>query len=323
MLEKRSRPFISSSELNEKELEWWNRNGEFMADAWDYDQMLSSIIRHDYLTKAKRFLSIDKSVHVLEPGCGSGGIGRLIAGPNFHITGIDWSKSVTSIAIQKAYEMNLSEFCNYITADFTQCKHLLEKADGVLIHAFLHHLDDQELDRFLKTLMINLNPNARIWVYEPTFFLESVNTHVSVSPRTQIYLELAQLTIETLNAFYRKKNIFDYLSFERLTNLFQDANKNGWYLSPKEVPFDLYELTNKLEQYFSIQDTYWATVNMYGWAYDTHLIQDVKLRQDVVNTYIKFLVTVDKLLALDEGYLRQNLVKPNHAFHVWECINVH
>ena len=85
---------VSTKELDELEKEWWNSNAETIEKIWAQNLDLQKQIRLFYLSRMKKFFltgTNKKPFKVLEIGCGTGWVGRLIAGPGLHIIGTDFS----------------------------------------------------------------------------------------------------------------------------------------------------------------------------------------------------------------------------------------
>jgi len=317
-IEKHGRGLTPDPDRNARELAWWETNGALMASVWDYDDLLSRAVRQDYLNRAKAFLLGGRPGTVLEPGCGSGGIGRLIAGPDCRVTGLDWSRTMLDLARKQAGERGLDAHTQYLDAAGADLDALLQQADGVLIHAFLHHLDAPELAAYLERLRRGLRPGARVWIYEPTFYSQPPAAPVA-SPRAELQLALAQGLLGALKQHFAQRGLLNTATYDALVELFRQANENGCYLSPKEVPFDIDEFGAQLAGSFTVSGDYWSTINMYAWVLEPHIITDAELRRAAIKTVMPALIQADAALAQDPDYLRATLVRPNHAFHVWEC----
>lgn len=317
---KRTRGTTPDPELNALELAWWQANGALMASVWDYDELLARAVRQPYLDRAKAFLLQGGPGLVLEPGCGSGGIGRFMAGPDCRVVGLDFSEAMLSLARSQAAEHGLAAHTEYLRADQADLDALLARADGVLIHAFLHHLDQPELAAYLDRLRAGLRPGARIWLYEPAFFSEPPETPLQPRPETAAQLALARGLLDALKAHFGQRGLLDMATYDALVALFVQSGERGWYLSPKEVPFDVAEFGQMLSDRFQTRPGGWATVNMYAWVLEPHLITDPQLRREAIDTVMPVLCRADAAAARDLDHLRATLVRPNHAFHVWECV---
>jgi len=317
---RRTRKDVRDPALDRAELAWWNEHAELMASVWDYDDFLSREIRLGYLQQAREFLSGGAPAMVLEPGCGSGGIGRVIAGAKLGIVGFDWSTTMTDLARAGALAAGMQDHCTYMTGTLDACTRELEAVDGVLIHAFLHHLDGVELRESLGLLRERLRPGARVWIYEPCFHAAPTVGDHAPAEATRRHLELAEHVLKAAVGHLRERGLVDTTTYDALAELFRTAGENGWYLSPKEVPFDLDDFTGLLGEYFHVSDHYWSTIRMYGWILELHLVTDPELRRTVIRSLAPLLLEADRRLAADQGFVRSTLVAPDHGFHVWECI---
>ena len=74
------------------------------------------IIRLPYLKKMKKFFMSDikkTPLIILEVGCGTGWVCRMIADEDLHIIGTDFSTGQLSIAKEQAKLFNKIKFCTY------------------------------------------------------------------------------------------------------------------------------------------------------------------------------------------------------------------
>jgi ubiquinone/menaquinone biosynthesis C-methylase UbiE len=77
---------------------------------------------------------------LLDVGSGTGQLGVLYAMQGAHVTGVELSTHGTEIANKTATVNGLSDQCDFITAQFTDCDFPAESFDVVTMHATLHHL---------------------------------------------------------------------------------------------------------------------------------------------------------------------------------------
>ena len=78
------------------------------------------------------------------------GSGSPFAGEQLRITGTDFSASQIALARENAARKRLDAFTHYQVATSGVWPSLDRAGTGVLIHAFLHHLDGAELDAFFE-----------------------------------------------------------------------------------------------------------------------------------------------------------------------------
>ena len=159
---------ISNPELDNKEMEWWDNNAATIEKIWALNFELQKVIRLPYLKKMKDFFTSNAKhlpIKILEVGCGSGWVCRLVADENFNIIGTDFSTGQLTIAKIQAKLYGKEDYCTYELADASSFQ---KNIDGVVIHALLHHLSSQELTVFFEQLSM-ISPGTKVFMYEPVF----------------------------------------------------------------------------------------------------------------------------------------------------------
>ncbi len=306
------RPRQASAEVNTLEHEWWNVNAPLIAKVWEMHDEVSRAARGRYLARARRFFASRPDAHVIELGCGSGWVGQSICGPQLRITGTDFSESQIELARDRAKLKNLEPFTNYVVGSSDTWPTLASPATGVLIHAFLHHLDDAELDGFFAMLHRNLPRGTQVWVYEPAFY---ATLAPAVSPPAA--LNLGRRLAAAVSSAYDRFDLIDHATLDELSSLFARAAENGWYLSPKEVPLEIEGFDAKIASHVAVAETYWANVELFGWVSTTNLLKSDRLRQMATQTVVRLLAELDRRVASDDAFLRSHFVAPLHGFRIW------
>jgi 2-polyprenyl-3-methyl-5-hydroxy-6-metoxy-1,4-benzoquinol methylase len=315
------RPYHSSPEVDAAEQDWWNRHAALIARVWEMNDEVSRAVRGRYLAAARDFFlrGEGSAVTIVELGCGSGWVGQSIAGPKLRIIGTDFSSAQIELARANAARRGVSDFVRYEVASAGSWPSDAARPHGVLIHAFLHHLSGAELDAFFATVRRHIRNGTKIFVYEPAFYA-SGRTEARPHAATSALLGIANWVIARLSAYYERNRLIDEETRAGFLGLMHAADRQAWYLSPKEVPFDVGELTARLREFASIDRSYWATVQAVGWTFETNLVTDERIRKRVCRFALPLLLLIDRMLANDEAFLRQLLTPPNHAFRVWEAI---
>jgi len=240
--------------LDKLEQDWWNENAELVERIWAQTPAIQKSIRLPYLKKMRSFFlrgAAGKKIKILEVGCGSGWVCRHIAGPDVHITGTDFSEKQLEIARENATKENKSSYCSYELAD---ASYFPDGFDGVVIHAVLHHLSEKELRHFFSVLK-KIRKGTKVFFYEPFF----------INPTTRPP-SLAEKVLSNLSSrikYYAMKTIAksgekDHALVQKLDNIAKLAEENGWYISPKEVPFREGELESYLSADFTLKDRYFV-----------------------------------------------------------------
>ena len=315
------RPYLSTAESDAAEQQWWDKNASLIAQVWQMHDEISNAARRWYLAQARKFFlgSQTRPVTVLELGCGSGWVGQAIAGPDVHIIGTDFSRNQIELARKNATARGLSDFTRYEIAAAEVWPTLDSEPDGVLIHAFLHHLSGKEMDGFLDMLRRHINPGTRLFVYEPAFY---VSPTPPTTPRflTPRYLRLGNWLVARLGEYYRKNRILDEATIATFSQLMRTATEAGQYLSPKEVPLDVDRFEGLLAKFADVRQNYWATIRAIGWCFETNLVTNDAVRRNMAKFALPFLMWLDRRVAADPEFLKTLLLPPDHAFHVWEAV---
>lgn len=243
---------ISSINLDKLEMDWWNKNAALIERIWALNYDMQKLIRLPYLTKMKSFFlkgRNDKHVNILEIGCGSGWVCRLVADESFKVLGTDFSEQQLEIAKKQAVLNNKSKYCSYELADASTFE---KDFDGIVIHALLHHLSKVELNVFFSQLS-KIKAGTKVYMYEPVFIKPQIGKP-SLTDRilNKIITKLKSFSINKA----KKNGGLDILLQSGVENLYKEARANGWYLSPKEVPFYEDELSNYLQPLFDIEKKY-------------------------------------------------------------------
>lgn len=243
---------ISTSNLDKLELNWWNQNALLIEKIWALNYDMQKLIRLPYLSKMKKFFlkgRKDKHVNILEIGCGSGWVCRLVADESFKVLGTDFSEEQLEIAKKQAVLNNKSKYCSYELADASTFE---KDFDGIVIHALLHHLSTIELNVFFSKLC-KIKTGSKVYMYEPVFMKPLIG---GPSFKDKILNKIiTKLKLFSINKA-KKIGELDTTLQSSVENLYKEARANGWYLSPKEVPFYEDELFDYLQPLFYIEKKY-------------------------------------------------------------------
>ncbi len=318
---KTTRAYTEDTAMNEVEHKWWNENADIVSSVWEMHPEISWVVREKYLIRAKDFFLKNKEkVAILELGCGSGWVGQFIAGPNLKIIGSDFSENQIKLAVNNARVKGLNEYCDYLVSNSVNWYKDARNVDGILIHAFMHHLDGKEIENLLTNLKSNLKKGTKVWLYEPAFYLSPASNTAKTSLLSKLCLKISACMLSSLKNIAKNMNLIDIETAERFSGLINQAAKEQWYLSPKEIPFDVDEFSFQLSKYFEITDKYWATIYLVGFASEINLIKYELLRKILAKTILPFFRFTDCRLTKEKAFLEQSLRAPVYAFHVWECI---
>ncbi len=319
----RKRTQIPDPSLDRLEELWWNENAEIVEAVWAQPLSIREGVRSHYLMKAKKFFldsDGDRPIGVLEVGCGSGWVGRMIAEPEtIKIIGIDLSQRQIEIARENALKAGLDSACEYHCqnlADFVVSKKF--DVACVLIHAIVHHLSWQEIHTVLREIA-SLGKGTRVFVYEPIYLEQNNNGSVWNKPISKKLVKVIANIPSMLGraALIGKKQYYDQDLAGKVQYLCEQARKNAWVLSPKEVVFQESEFLQLLGQYFDISDRYLCnhtsfTVGQLAAMYKSPQIHN-RFRQTILPLAIK-----GEQFLFKTGLLAEAL--DTYVFMGYECV---
>jgi 2-polyprenyl-3-methyl-5-hydroxy-6-metoxy-1,4-benzoquinol methylase len=314
------RPYRADPDIARLEQEWWEANAPLVAKVWELNDGVSRVARRRYLRRARRFFATGGGeAHVIELGCGSGWVGQSICGPHVRITGTDFSANQIALARDNAARKQLSGFTHYQMATSGDWPSLDRPPTGVLIHAFLHHLDGAELEEFFGMLHRNLAPGTQVWIYEPAFYARPPAADASAArPSDPAAYRIATAIVSRMSKLYRRFGLIDTDTRDGFSALYARANELGWHLSPKEVPLEMETFNRDIARHVAVSQSYWATAFLIGWIFETNLIKSPGLRALASKSVVRALALLDSQVVRDEEFLRTTFVAPNHGFRVWE-----
>jgi 2-polyprenyl-3-methyl-5-hydroxy-6-metoxy-1,4-benzoquinol methylase len=247
-----SRVVESNLELDELEREWWNAKAQTIEKIWAQNQHFQKVIRLPYLSKMREFFlsgARKLPVIILEIGCGSGWVCRSVTDEKIHVIGTDFSEGQLKIARNMAKLEGKEKYCTYELADASTFN---KDVDGVVIHALLHHLSTNELKFFFEQFS-QLQSGTKIFMYEPIFFAKQNGKKAFVDKvLNKIIYEVKTFAINKAE----KKGKKDVQLNLNMKEIFEEAEKKGWYISPKEIPFYENELENYMSPMCTLQKKY-------------------------------------------------------------------
>ena len=289
---RRPRRLRSTPEWDRREVEWWDANAALIERIWGLSEPLCRGARQRYIEDiGSRFLQLKaaRPLRILEIACGSGWPGRILASSALKVTGMDFSEGQIQIARAKAVEMGQTN-CDYVQMDINQMNESFQSGqfDGAFIHCGIHHLSTAELIEFAE--LLGHSPKGF-----PTILVEPV------------YLDrahfLGRLSGKVVTTIYRLLQYFVLSSFERdeiviqaLQELLQLATNNGWFFSPKEVPFDVGEVRRLFSPHFEIKEI--TPVTYFGLSTAQYLtaLKDQDQASRVAARVLPPLNSIDRLL---------------------------
>ncbi|MDQ6839883.1 MAG: class I SAM-dependent methyltransferase [Actinomycetota bacterium] len=240
----------STIELDRAEQQWWSDHGDLEEDyCWVQPPWEQRFLRHRYLRAITEVVNRDSTV--LEMGCGTGWLSLLLARLGVEsVVGIDFSEEQISRARASARAAGLQRRAQFVIAGDDDHRIAHQVYDVVVMHAFLHHLSSQEIERSLAEAASRLDPGGRLVVVEPLN-----DPHgPTVEPRA---LHLSR-TLEGLprrlhERGLRRMSPEEVMVRSRLST--RNVASSPFGPSPKELPFEREELRLLLSQHFDVVAT--------------------------------------------------------------------
>ena len=292
------RPDRSSAVMEHAENLWWNTHGKLIEKVWVLSDPVNRQYRKDYVSKAAAFLKQGNAkAKILDLGCGSGWFGRMIADENLEYHGMDFSSTQIQIANnEKEKAVNKDHLNYYCLVDFKQIKNLNE-ITGIVIHAFLHHLYWDELDTLFQELVGVLPVGCKFFIVEPIY--PDVKK-IEISPDLQNSLNCMsdgyRNYIKAITKDLINKNLYDSQTDTELDNIVSESAGNGFFFSPKEVPFRISEFTDFLNKYLEIEGVFHCGVLNIETARFIDRIMSKEKQQYYSDQLFPFVKTLDEIL---------------------------
>jgi 2-polyprenyl-3-methyl-5-hydroxy-6-metoxy-1,4-benzoquinol methylase len=283
----------STPELDSLEVDWWDSNAAHIERIWGLPDPLCRGARQRYIEDIQAmFLHVRgaRPLRILEIACGSGWPGRLLASSRLKVTGVDFSEGQIQIARAKAAETGQTH-CDYAHMDINQMSETFQsnQFDGAFIHCGIHHLSTAELISF--TELLALSPKGF-----PTILVEPVYLDQGTLSGRLLKKTIAKLCA-LLPRFYLGHASQDEVVTQTTDRLIKLANDNGWFLSPKEVPFDVGEIGRLFSPHFEIREIVPVTYFGLSAAQFLATINDQKAAFKFGARVLPILTSIDRLLA--------------------------
>jgi 2-polyprenyl-3-methyl-5-hydroxy-6-metoxy-1,4-benzoquinol methylase len=232
------------------EAEWWESFSDIATRQWELTPQLNRIVRDEYLQEMWAHL-LRPGGRLLEIGCGSGWAGMKVAKLGMSLTGVDTSPAQVTKARQAAQLAGLEQ-AEFLVGTLSQLDRR-QKYDGILVHAVLHHLSEDDTRELLTHVRDFLNPGGRLYIYEPLR-----------SPRRNAFLScVASLAfILVWSPWWLLQKIGVALKIG--PPQFRDAVRRGWTgLSPREWPLERDWLLERLSQGYVVEPPrYWHAYSL-------------------------------------------------------------
>lgn len=312
-----SRPQKSSQALDEAENLWWNAHGKLIEKVWVLSEKVNNEYRKTYVSEAESFFrDSNGKAKILDLGCGSGWFGRMIAGKGLEYYGMDFSSTQIEIAnAEKEHAENREHLHYYCLTDFKKIENLNE-ITGVVIHAFLHHLYWEELHMLFRELVEVLPDGCKFFILEPVY-----EDPAATDPAMQDSLNAMILSHRNHLALIKKDCIandeFDIETETTLNEIVEESSVNGFFFSPKEVPFRMKEFTEFLKNYVHVESVLPTGVLDIETAQFIEKIRPAQKREQLCSTLLPFVRSLDRIL-IANNYSAANT--GTYLFTAFKCI---
>jgi predicted O-methyltransferase YrrM/2-polyprenyl-3-methyl-5-hydroxy-6-metoxy-1,4-benzoquinol methylase len=316
--QKFKRPQRSSPQMDAIENRWWNIHGELVEKVWSLQDALCDTLRRHYLEKAKKFfLEGSSHVKVLELGCGSGWLGRILADESFQIIGSDFSETQIQLAKERARPAGNEKFCTYYCTATLKSIPGIHEVAGVIMHAFLHHLYGDELAALFSELQQLLPSNAKMFILEPVYHQLHACANAQVRSDAQIMSQGLFAQMEDIKQQLIKSGKYDTETADNLSKIVEESNTFGYFFSPKEVPFDSDELRALIGKYATIKTEYLTGLFDTDIAQNLSRITDDNLRKDISSKLMPLVQFIDNFLI--ENRCIGDFAGGRYIFTAYEC----
>lgn len=290
----------SSPALDQEEVEWWNAHADLIERIWGLSDVLCREVRCDYIAETRaqfRKIVAKNSLHLLEIACGSGWPGRLLADADTRVTGLDFSEKQIQLAREKAAAVGATN-CDYRCEDVSEIPALLAQGgfDASFIHCGIHHLSGDELRAAAHSLSAAPRGTPVILV-EPMYH-----------DRRTFFGGMLARVLDTAYRIFQKRISFgvplDKTIAAETSALLEKADRSGWFLSPKEMPFTLPELEAVFGEFFSIEEV--EIVTHYALRLGQYLStsQDRNEADEIGRKWLPLLTRLDRWL-IRSGFAAQ------------------
>lgn len=306
-----SRPDSSTQELDNLENKWWNAYGDLIEQVWVLPDEVNDLLRGPYVKKAKDFFLADApSAKILDLGCGSGWFGRMLADDRIEYLGTDFSSTQIKIANDKLKSIEnkgtISYICSHDLAEIPD----LSSYTGVVINAFLHHLYWDELTIIFDLLAKSLSSGCKVFILEPVYPPKSNE----ISDISSAMSSGVSKWFECMSEKIKASGEYDQETDQKLLRLFKESDELGYFLSPKEVPFDPIKFRSFLNNYVEIIDDYPTGVHDIAFAQLCAKIKGESKRKEFL-AFFTAIRAIDKQLIDAPNGLDAN----TYLFTAFEC----
>lgn len=293
----------STPELDAAETKWWDRFSATCERLWTFDEHTALAARGAYLETGVAYLAggaFNAGGTVLDLGCGSGFTSRFFAARGLHVVGVDTSPEQIRLAClaATAAPAAFAERMEFRVASSSSLQDSGERFDGVIAHAFLHHLAKDELSGLLDEISGLLRPGGRAWFLEPVFYPPG-------RPRWAARVTQAgALASGVVQRVVSAAGQMEHAPLAAAERFFAEAEREGWFLSPKELPFGPAELAPMFAGRLRLEHFAWVSTASYSTAQWVSLVRRPRLRRALATGVVRPHARTDLAVARTGGLQR-------------------
>lgn len=154
--------------LERSERAWWAEHAEIEDRwCWVHTPRVQHLLRGRYTRRIAGWVKPGDTV--VEVGCGTGWLTLLLAEAGVRdLVGVDFSPEQVKLAREAAAAAGVD--VTFEVGGIDDLASLGRPVDVVVLHAFLHHLAVDEIDRTFAKVGAALAPGGRVVVLEPTWY---------------------------------------------------------------------------------------------------------------------------------------------------------
>jgi ubiquinone/menaquinone biosynthesis C-methylase UbiE len=306
--QRRERIHVTTPELDQAELNWWNRYSPVIDKIWGLSDELCQEARIGYFERIRSILRAHVRkpvVRVLDVACGTGWGSRLLADETVHVTGIDFSDEQIAAARRKLTP-DQERFCRFEKRDVRELPALMsgQQYDAISVHCGLHHLTQDEMADFSRALA--QAPAGTLIVLVEPMYHDKVNSLGSMIGR------MASACLKVFEKLALRGQRDNPELAAQVETMLQETRSRGWFLSPKEMPFSEPEIRAIFdESTFKIHAIRPAVNYALQAGQRLALLEDQDAAARIGRRWLPFFRLVDEALA-GSGWLSR--VTPDYLF---------
>jgi 2-polyprenyl-3-methyl-5-hydroxy-6-metoxy-1,4-benzoquinol methylase len=302
---KSARLNASNEKLDGEEARWWNKNADIIERIWGEPCKIIVSKQLSYLKSVAHLIRVKYGVeHIYELACGSGWPGRVFAKNGLNVTGVDQSSEQIILARKKADESELSNV-NYKCGDLRNGIDEKLTVQCVFYHCGLHHYSNNEVQATVQWLS---KENIKFFIaVEPIYFSNNTLFQKFIGKFVAKFAD--KLCDFLLIGLTQDKKVLSEVS-----DLIENSNKNEWFFSPKEMPFEFKQFLRFFEGDYELLDRHTAMYLSLIFSQKSAMYKLGSISKVWVELCLSFFVFLDALIS--RTHLLEKVVQ-DYLFYVF------